>query len=231
MIHFDYQSVPESKLTGPDGAAFSTRQGLKHSYLCAEYVVRNGVEGVIVECGVANGAQVGMMARAVKDQLGTRTFNLFDSFQGIPMAGPKDAEQPGIGTPHHDVNAPLADRLVSSGVSAATVEQVKANLALWNCKGHFVYHKGWFQDTLPHLVNFPPIALLRLDGDLYESTMVCLRHLYPLVAPGGLVVIDDYALSGCATAVNEYLFDHYPDCRLQVEDVGAGSHIATWIKP
>lgn len=230
MMQFDYSSVPESKLTGPDGAAFSTRTGLKHGYLCAEHVVRKGLPGVIVECGVANGSQVAIMARAVKDQMGTRTFHLFDSFEGIPMAGPKDADQPGIGAPKHDVNAPLAERLVSSGVSAATVDQVKANLAAWNCRGKFIYHKGWFQNTLPHLVNFPPIALLRLDGDLYESTAVCLRYLYPLVVPGGLVVIDDYALPGCATAVNEYLFDHQPDARIHTEDVGGGAIIATWTK-
>lgn len=227
---FDYASVPESKLTGPDGAACSTRQGLKHGYLCAEYVIRKGLPGVIVECGVAAGAQVAMMARAVKDQMGTRTFHLFDSFEGIPMAGPKDADQPGIGAPKHDVHAPIAERLVSSGISASTADRVKANLHDWNCKGAFVYHKGWFQNTLPHLQNFPPIALLRLDGDLYESTAVCLKYLYPLVVEGGLIVIDDYALPGCATAVNEYLSDHQPDVRIHTEDVGGGAIIATWTK-
>ena len=228
---FDYSRVPETKLTGPDGAACSTRQGLKHGYLCAEYVIRKGLPGVIVECGVAAGAQVAMMARAVKDQHGTRTFHLFDSFEGIPMAGPKDADQPGIGAPQHDVHAPIAERLVSSGISASTVDRVKANLHDWDCKGPFVYHKGWFQHTLPHLQNFPPIALLRLDGDLYESTAVCLRYLYPLVVEGGLIVIDDYALPGCKKAVHEYLADYCPAVRIvDVEDVGGGAHIATWIK-
>jgi O-methyltransferase len=73
--------------------------------------------------------------------------------------------------------------------------------------GQLVYHKGWFQNTLP--TDAPQlfdrgIALLRLDGDLYESTKVCLRYLHPLVAEGGYVIVDDYALTGCRKAVTEY---------------------------
>jgi O-methyltransferase len=230
MMHFDYNSVAETKLTGPDGAAFSTRMGLKHGYLCAKYIAVAKVPGVVVECGVANGSQVGMMSRALNDANDPRRFHLFDSFEGIPMAGPKDTEQPGIGRIQHDVNAPLTERLRTSGVSACSADQVKTNLRKWGCFGEFSYHRGWFQDTVPHFHSTLPIALLRLDGDLYESTMVCLEHLYPLVAPGGLVVIDDYALAGCATAVNEYLFDHQPNVRIHVEDVGGGAQIATWIK-
>ena len=230
MMTFDYASVPESKLTGPDGAAFSTRMGLKHGYLCAKHVVESSIPGVIVECGVANGAQVGMMARAVLDAGDARYFHLFDSFEGIPMAGPQDESQPGIGAPQHDVNAPLAERLVSSGISACSAEQVASNLKAWGCKGDFQYNVGWFQDTLPNFRSLEPIALLRLDGDLYESTACCLRYLYPLVVSGGLIVIDDYALPGCATAVNEYLSDHQPDVRIHTEDVGGGAIIATWTK-
>lgn len=226
---YDYHTVPESWFADIVPYAYATMNGLRHGYLSAKYIADAKVPGAVVECGVAKGAQIGMMSRALRDANDARRFHLFDSFEGIPMAGPKDTEQPGIGAIQHDVNAPLCERLKSSGVSSCSAEQVAENLRKWGCVGDFQYHEGWFQDTVPDFAE--PIALLRLDGDLYESTMVCLEYLYPLVALGGLVVIDDYALGGCATAVNEYLFDHYPDCRLQVEDVGAGSHIATWTKP
>lgn len=225
---FDYNSVPKSAIQPMSGAAYATVNGCKHTYLCARNISDNNIPGVIVECGVANGAQVGIMAHAMGNPP-SRSFHLFDSFAGIPMAGPYDDEQPGIGRPTHDVSAPIRDRLVSSGVSVGALRQVQNNLSAWQCNGHFIYHEGWFQDTLPRLSDFPPIALLRLDGDLYESTMVCLRYLYPLVVTGGIVIIDDYALAGCRKAVHEYLNDAQITVEMSAEDVGGGSIIASWI--
>jgi O-methyltransferase len=69
--------------------------------------------------------------------------------------------------------------------------------------------RGWFKDTLATFVPPAPIAVLRLDGDWYESTWQCLEALYPHVAPGGLIIIDDYyAWDGCARAVHAYLAQH-----------------------
>lgn len=224
MTLFDYDSVPLQAIRPMMEHAYATEMGCKHTYLCAKRV--SNLPGVIVECGVANGAQVGIMAKALNNP--SRAFHLFDSFEGIPMAGPKDADQPGIGAFQHDPNVPEEDRLVSSGVSVASVEKVRANLSAWGSPGTFQYHKGWFQHTLPALMDFPPIALLRLDGDLYESTMVCLEHLYPKVVPGGIIIIDDYGLIGCRKAVHEYMDAHGIEADMSVEDVGGGSNIASW---
>ena len=67
--------------------------------------------------------------------------------------------------------------------------------------------KGWFQDTLPAFKDeIGPIAILRLDGDWYESTKCCLEHLYEQVVPGGYVIIDDYGCwGGCRIATDEFL--------------------------
>ena len=65
-----------------------------------------------------------------------------------------------------------------------------------------MYHPGWFHETVASMMQ-TPIAVLRLDGDLYESTKVCLEHLLPLVSPGGWVIIDDFDLSGARKAVLE----------------------------
>lgn len=224
-MKFNYDSVPSYAITPMKSVAFATEKGLKHTYLCCKAVEE--VDGVVVECGVAQGAQVGVMGRAFTNP---RTFHLFDSFDGIPLGGPNDADQPGIGAFRHDVNAPLSERLVSSGVSIGTLEQVRSNMAWFGVRGELNYHKGWFQDTLPALTDFPPIAVLRLDGDLYESTMVCLEHLYPKVVKGGITIIDDYGLPGCMKAVHEYLDANGIKVELSIEDVGGGSVIASWIK-
>ena len=63
--------------------------------------------------------------------------------------------------------------------------------------------EGWFKDTLP-LLPAKPLSLIRLDGDMYESTMDALRHLYPRLSPGGYCIIDDYFLENCRKAVHDY---------------------------
>jgi predicted O-methyltransferase YrrM len=70
-----------------------------------------------------------------------------------------------------------------------------------------VFVPGFFQDTLPRL-QAGPFALIRLDGDMYESTIVALDNLYPKLSPGGFVVIDDYALPTCKAAVDDFRRDH-----------------------
>lgn len=174
-----------------------------HTYAMTKRVLGNGVPGDFVECGVYRGAQVAIMALA-KMELDPdgppRKFHLFDSFEGIPEAGPEDDQQPGIGP-----KAPGATgKLVSSGHSVCSLEGVQRLMERWGVPQEILrYHKGWFQNTVP-LWDGSGIALLRLDGDLYASTLVCLEHLYPCVRPGGIVIIDDYNLAGCRKAVADY---------------------------
>jgi len=74
--------------------------------------------------------------------------------------------------------------------------------------GNIVAIKGWFEKTVPEFASVgEPISILRLDGDLYNSTYVCLKHLYPLVESGGIVIIDDWQLPGCQLAVMDYIHD------------------------
>src|SRR5206468_5440405 len=67
--------------------------------------------------------------------------------------------------------------------------------------------KGWFESTVPRASGeIGPIAVLRLDGDWYESTKVCLENLYELISPGGIVILDDYDYwQGCRAAADEFL--------------------------
>jgi len=81
-----------------------------------------------------------------------------------------------------------------------------------------VFTKGWFRDTLPTLP-VEEIAVLRLDGDMYESTMDALVHLEPKVAPGGFVIVDDYnGIDACRQAVADYRAAHAIDSPIHEVD-------------
>lgn len=189
--------------------AFSTISTLCNTYKLTVLCILNNVEGDFVECGVAAGAQIVAMDHARRQFACARKIHLFDSFQGIPLAGPEDDSQPGIGAkPAAAIQAKTTEeRLITSGIDIFSVEQVKANMVNHGVDlSTLVWHEGWFQNTVPVAVeSIKNIALLRLDGDLYESTKVCLEFLYHKVVKGGYVIIDDYGLTGCRRAVQEYL--------------------------
>lgn len=186
--------------------AYSFKETIQNTYDSAERVILENIEGDFVECGVAAGAQIGAMQCAIKQNNANRRIFAFDSYEGIPMAGEFDAEQAGIGEITHDKYAPLEQRLVSSGVTVHSLENVIDNFKYIGLPtDNIVFVKGWFQNTLPTIKDeIEKISLLRLDGDLYESTYVCLEHLYPKVVKGGIVIIDDYALTGCYQAIKDY---------------------------
>jgi len=164
--------------------------------------ITDKIPGVFVECGVGAGGQIGAIQMANTEK---RIIYAFDSFEGIPLCGINDDSQPGIGKPIHDTSLPIIDRLVSSGITSCSIIEVRKNIKMVHLPVENIrFIKGWFQNTLP-VTDIGKIALLRLDGDLYESTEVCLKYLYPKVVNGGYVIIDDYGLDGGRKAVNEYL--------------------------
>lgn len=169
--------------------ALSTKQTLRGTYGIAKMLIEEGILGDFVECGVFAGSQAAAMAKAMLDSGDTsRKVHLFDSFAGIPAGGPKDTNW-----------------THPAGTSACSREAVRSHMKAWGVPDELlIWHPGWFQNTVP-VSNIKQIALLRLDGDLYESTMVCLGHLYARVSPGGWVIADDYGLPGCREAVNQFL--------------------------
>ena len=181
-------------------AALSTPQTVHNSYLLAKRCVEENVKGDFVECGVFAGTQIAAMAWANQQAGMKKKIHLFDSFEGIPQAGPNDDETITSCIGEGDGKGAL----VSTGVSVCSIEAVQGHMKAWGINPEqLVYHKGWFQNTVSK-TSIHKISLLRLDGDLYESTKVCLQCLHPLVSEGGYVVIDDYALTGCRKAVDEY---------------------------
>ncbi len=132
-----------------------------------------------------------------------RPVYLLDSFSGLPPAADRDGPLAKIWQADFD-NPGYHDNCFAS--EKQLFEDMRA---LGLSAGEYIVHPGWFSDTVPLLADQlgdTPIALLRLDGDWYDSTLVCLRYLEPLVAVSGTVIIDDYyAWDGCARAVHDYL--------------------------
>lgn len=192
-------------------SAYSTRATIDNTKYYTQQILDKNIRGALVECGVAGGAQIG----AMHSVCGTsRWIYGFDSFQGIPLASRDDDEQPGIGSkPNIPYNDPR-ELLRTSGVTSHPKAQVRSNLNAWtgNKSDNVVLVEGWFQDTLrPYsevLQRIGGIALLRLDGDLYESTIVSLVELFPLLNDQGILIVDDWNLSGCRKACNLYFETH-----------------------
>lgn len=158
--------------------------------LVAQYVK---VEGDIIECGVWRGGMIAGISEILNDK---REYHLLDSFEGLPPVQEIDGE-----TAKQWQSNTQADNYYNN----CSAEINYANEAMKLTGATYFLHKGWFNEVLPTL-KINPIALLRLDGDWYYSTMECLKYLYPHVVKSGLIIIDDYyAWDGCSRAVHDYL--------------------------
>lgn len=200
--------LPIVELVMPLANSYTMPATIQNTYDIARGLIARSINGAFVECGVGSGGQVAAMGLASIHSGTWRELWAIDSFQGIPLAGPRDDQQPGIGDLAPDRPILSEDqRLVSSGVASVSQSDVRGNLSRWgvdHSRVHFV--EGWFEHTVEGASkDIGPIAMLRLDGDLYSSTKVCLDHLFDLVVPGGAVVVDDYGLLGCFDATNEFL--------------------------
>jgi len=154
------------------------------------------IPGDLIETGVWRGGATILMA-AVLAGYGdtTRRVWVADSFKGLPR-------------PDAAYAADASDQHWKYRELAVSLDEVRANFARYGLLDEQVWFlPGWFADTLP-AAPIERLAVLRLDGDMYGSTMDALVPLYPKVSPGGFVIIDDYELAGCRQAVDEYRVDH-----------------------
>jgi len=161
---------------------------------CIEDVLARNVPGDLIETGVWRGGAAILM-RAVLKAYGIRDRKVWaaDSFAGLP---PPDAVNypADAGDTHH-----LMPHL------AISLDQVKSNFAAYGLLDEQTcFLEGWFKDTLP-TAPISKLSVMRLDGDMYESTMDALVHLYPKLSPGGYVIVDDYGyIASCRRAVHDY---------------------------
>jgi len=160
----------------------------------AQAAIDKNIPGDFIETGVWRGGCCILMRGVLAANLITdRKVYVADSFAGLPRPNP--AKYP----------EDEEDKLYTYKELAVSVEQVKANFAAYGLlDDKVVFVQGFFQDTLPKL-DAGPLALIRLDGDMYESTIVALDALYPRLSPGGFIIVDDYGnIKACRQAVTDY---------------------------
>lgn len=187
----------------PIHPVYSSVEVLNFTAEMTRLVIKNKVQGDLIECGVAAGSQLAMMQQTQLELNEHRNVIGFDSFEGIPYASDKDTEQPAIGA----IDRTKLGLLESTGVSAHSLGSVIQNFQTWGVPlDEVTFVKGWFEHTVKEKANdIEKIALLRLDGDLYSSTYECMKYLYPKLSKGGVLIIDDYNLTGCARAIHEFI--------------------------
>jgi O-methyltransferase len=162
------------------------------------------VSGPVVECGTWKGGMIAGIAKALGPG---RSYHLFDSYQGLPPA--KEIDGPAALRWQADTAGPqYYDNCTASEADARAAMRM-SGASDWDVV------PGWFEDTLRTSPLPEGIAILRLDGDWYDSTMTCLDALFPRVARQGIVIIDDYHVyDGCSAAVHDYLSSHNSDARI-----------------
>jgi len=179
---------------------------------CIEDVLSKGVPGDVIECGVwRGGASIFMRAILKAHNVKDRTVYVADSFQGCPPPNTKKYPQ--------DKEVHLSDY---GGTLAIPLEKVKANFKSYDLLDEQVrFLEGWFKDTLPQ-ASFKKLAVMRLDGDLYESTIDALTNLYSKLSQGGYVIVDDYySIPACKEAVTDYRNSH--DITDKITDIDESS--------
>lgn len=173
------------------------RKRLDNIENCLAIIKKDDVPGDVAETGVwRGGASIFMKGCLTAWGMQNRTVWVADSFEGLPIPSlPQDEGYDGSVT--------------KLPILAISVEDVQENFRRYDLLDDKVkFLKGWFRDTL-HVAPIRELALLRLDGDLYESTMDALKALYDKVSPGGFIIVDDYnEIEPCRRAVLEFREQH-----------------------
>ena len=169
-------------------------QRLENIQRCVEDILARKIPGDLIETGVWRGGAIIFMRAILKayDVKDRRVWGA-DSFAGLPK--PDAARYP----------ADAGDQTYTHPELAVSLDQVRANFEKYALLDEQVrFLPGWFRETLP-AAPIDCLALMRLDGDMYESTCVALESLYPKLSPGGYVIVDDYgACAGCQKAVHDF---------------------------
>ncbi len=193
------QREVDNGLYWPDRAhTMIGRHRLNNIQYCMEYCLENDIPGDFIETGVWRGGAVIFMkgilkAHGIKD----RKVYVADSFEGCPKPEldryPFDKKKR---QSRHD--------FYQIQILSVSKEEVEENFQRYNLLDeNVIFVEGFFEHSL-HLVDTPNIAVLRLDGDMYSSTIQVLDQLYDKVPKGGFIIIDDWTITGCLVAVHDF---------------------------
>ena len=176
---------PSKDSTNTTGLTLIGSKLLDEFRVMIEQVHDRKIPGEIVETGVWRGGACIWAAAVLEYLKSDKKVYVCDSFCGLPL----------VSDPKETISYDDAESL------RVSLEEVEANFDRFGLKHRAVFVKGWFKDTMPSL-NIP-VSVLRLDGDMYESTRDVLKYMYDRVSPGGFVIVDDYQLPPCKQAVDE----------------------------
>lgn len=208
---FDPELRADGRDHPPNAETMIGLRRLDNIQACLTDVLEQDVPGDLIETGVWRGG-ASIFMRGALEAYGDRerTVWVADSFQGLPKP---DAQR----YPRDE-----GDPLWRFRELAVPVEEVQRNFERFGLLDDRVrFLVGWFKDTLPD-APVERLSLIRLDGDMYESTSVALESLYPKLSPGGFVIVDDYGVPGARAATDDFRADHGIEEPLeQIDWVGA----------
>jgi len=185
---------------------------------CIRSCIERGIEGDFIETGIWRGGVVILAYNLFKELGEKRKVFAADSFEGLPKPDLQNYPEDDGDTHWMDDNLRV------------TVEQVKENFkSIDGIDDSVVFLEGWFKDTLP-TAPIDKLCVLRLDGDMYESTMEALVYLYPKLSVGGICIIDDFEHQRCKKAVFDYRASNNITDEMKKTDYDWRSEAVYWIK-
>jgi O-methyltransferase len=222
VIPTDFDEQTKRIIRAVDGYTMTSPERLEALVSAVRYVVTNNIAGDFVECGVWRGGSTMAAALTLKDMHDDqRNLYLYDTFEG--MSAPTDDDITFDGQSAEKV---FNDRKLSQDSSEwckSTLDEVKEGMAKTNYPIDKTYYiKGKVEETIPREMPANAVSILRLDTDFYESTRHELRHLFPRLVKGGVLIIDDYGhWEGSKKAVDEYIAENKLQLLLnRVDDSG-----------
>lgn len=192
MVHKQVQEVMDEVKSS--GLSMLSQPALENIAELVHSGCRKGLRGDFVEAGVWRGGGSMVAKAAVKAYCGnTRKIFVCDSFEGLPVPERKYAAD------KYDLHHTYDDLKISQ-------ESVQNHFRIAGLLDeHVLFHKGFFNESMPKLrAQVNKIMVLRLDGDMYSSTLEVLRELYDKVEVGGYVIVDDFFLPNCYAAVFDF---------------------------
>lgn len=199
-----------------DGLTMVGMSRLDDLQACVESVVADDIEGDLIEAGAWRGG-ASILIRATLNSLGARDRTLWvaDSFQGFPPPDPCDSA----------ADRELASQMSQIGFLAPSLETVKGYFARFGVADGVNFVPGYFEETMAGLRG-RRWSLVRLDADTYRATRLALEALYPGLANGGYLVIDDYfhpyLPESCRKAVDDFRTEHSIDEPVEQIDWNGG---------
>lgn len=189
--------INEDRLTGKDwpnnAETMIGYERMTNLEFCISKIYEEKIDGDIIETGVWQGGACIFMKWLINKLSLNKKIFVADSFEGLPLPNPEKYPND-TNDIHHTID-----------YLKVSVENVTSNFKKYNLLDeNIVFLKGWFKDTLPQIKKDQKFSLIRLDGDMYESTMDGLTNLYPKLTSGGYIIIDDFCLKPCVQAVRDF---------------------------